>query len=276
MLKGFWYFFKWGYFKALGLNILYIDVEGAGAMYNVLGYVGLAVIFLFSNYCIYNFWNQKDKLLVFLTLLFEVIIFWIIVFILSNTSPCEACEEMIRENLILQYTGLTLCIFLFVICFNLFGIYGVIVKKYYKVQIEKDTENNKKEDNKKKIEKVAKTDNNYIQKKIIIFIAAAIIIIAVEGAALFLLGMHSGNQKRNYKLVIKKIEDENIDEQYSIKIGGSKCIVYPVLHENTDNYIVSCLYKNNGEIKVMFQYQKIISKENIETIYYDDISILNQ
>ena len=71
--------------------------------------------------------------------------------------------------------------------------------------------------------------------------------------------------------MIEVIADEEKEESYCFECGDSSCMVYPIVYEDKDCYIVSRLCKYGGIVKMDYKYQKIIKKENVETYNIDNV-----
>lgn len=259
LIRGFWYIYELGYFKSIGVNRIYIEVDNIGTLYYLVDCLGLAGIFIASNYFVRLLVTKKRIKEFILFLLFEVIIFWFITFVYSNVNAIEAITEMIKYNQQEEYFGLFINVFLIILLVNLYGFcFGILENIEQKKQT---TKYNETEGEKKEID----------IKKVALF---SVLVIMLEGFATFFIGVHAGHNQKAYKVIVENITTEDIekmDEKYVFDFDNNKVRVYPVLYENNENYIISNLCWSEKERYIETMYQKVISKEGIETIYIEDI-----
>ena len=50
--------------------------------------------------------------------------------------------------------------------------------------------------------------------------------------------------------------------------------IYPIIYENNDIYILSQLYREGQINKINYNFQKVIDKKGIETIYIQNIDLI--
>lgn len=262
-IRGHWYLYEWGYYTAIGLNRLYIDIESMGTVYYILANIGIAGLLLTSNYLVYSFWVKRQIKPIAVLGLIEFFIFGMVTLIASNTNILELIIEIIEYELYKECLELLLKICLTVIAINLYGVYWGICLKKQKKSVSEELEDNWKK---------------YITptpKNIFVFI----LIIIVEGMITFFIGTHDGHDKKDYKVIIENIslEDESkINSKYVFSSDDSKIKIYPILYENNEIYVISILCKNTDKITIETTWQKVISKEDVVTIYYKNIYSLNQ
>ncbi len=105
-----------------------------------------------------------------------------------------------------------------------------------------------------------------------------LIIFSVELFMVYCFSRSNEKDRVAYKVIIEFEEyNEKQECEYVFRNEGDKMAiqVYPVVYENGDVYILSRLYKEENETKMDYNYQRIIEKENIETIFYDNIYDIN-
>lgn len=257
LIRGFWYFYKLGFYKAIGVNEIYIEVNTMSSLYEVIGYMGIAALLIVSNYFVYILLNRK-KILNFLSFSFiETICLLGIVFESSNIQISSVIKEMLRLNQEMEYLSLIIKSFLLILLINTGGIYFTFA--------------NKKLSNR---DKINKQDIEKIKEHTAILIIGFFLILIIEGAYIFGIGMRSGNQKKDYKLIVEQIHNddlENIDNKYIFSYNNKSFKVFAVLYEDKENYVIAHLYKENGNNKINKNRQKVISKMNVETFYSENI-----
>ena len=253
-IRGFYYLYEWGYYNAIGVNRIYIDVEGLGTIYYVIANLGLAALLIISNYFTYVCWTSKKKLHIGFLLILEYIAFFGVIFASSNINFLEYFRSLFTENGQESFLLLSLKVFLIIFVFNLYGIYVGIKKK-------------------KEIQDKIPIDN--LKEAIIFFI----LVIILEGAITYFIGMSSGHDRKDYKVILENIEVEregNIEDKYVFTIENRKVRLCPILYENNEIYIISYLCRDNQKVFIDNVHQKIISKVDVETLYFENIFTFNE
>ena len=86
------------------------------------------------------------------------------------------------------------------------------------------------------------------------------------------MGYTQGGEKQNYKIVVEQASDAiGMDEKYIFNHKNSEVVVYPILYENNEIYLISKLYKDSKGNQIEFETQKVISKKEVETEYVSNI-----
>lgn len=264
ILRGFWYLYQLGYYKAIGVNRIYIEIEGIGTMYYILVYIGVAGLLIISNYFVYSFLLCKKRKYLMVLIVIEVFLFSALSIVFANVEFISILTEMIKYRQQKEFLKLIIGITLFIIFMNIYGIYfGVTSNKGKKKQFGNNSERTVYED--------IFSD----KKKAIIFI---ILIIIIEGFLIFVMGMKSGYKRNAYKVIFENMTtdyEEKIEDRYIFTMGKNKVRIYPILFENQEVYIVSYLCRNDEKIYIESTHQKMISKEGIETVYCKNIFVIN-
>lgn len=252
LVRGYWYIYEWGYFYTIGIDRIYIDVESMGVLYYVLGYLGIAGIMVASNYLFYSLCVHKRKRFIPVWALIETIVFWIIIFLSSNLKLLEVLDEIIKQGNGIDYLILTCKMMLSIMSLNIAGMYYGLVGGIGKV----------------KTKTVKSIDLKVIRQKII----ELLLIIAIEGIVFFLIGMDAGYEKRDYKLIVETLENvEAVEDKYIFELDSKDVRIYPILYEDKENFIISYLCSNENGIYIESMHQMMIAKENVETIYCENI-----
>ena len=252
LVRGFYYVYQWGGFNAFGVDRIYIDVEGMGILYNALAYLGIAILWVVSNYFTYLFWVNKKKIYVLLFWFVEVILFWAIVICTSGNNLVNVILDILKQENALGYLELTWKMMKIVIALNVYGVYvGFSWKK------EGRTEPN-----------AIKYTFQEIVKKIVVFV----IIVVVEGVATFCMGASDAKAREDYKLILENVEkNDTIEDRYLFPGEENLVRIYPVLHEDDDIYIISYLCNEESNIYIETGHQKVIAKTNVETVYCENV-----
>lgn len=125
ILRGYAYLFKWGYYQAIGVNRIYIEVESMGSLYSIIACLGIAGIFIASNWLVYLFCVNKKKLETVFLVLVETELFIMIVFVSSNVNVIDALIEMIEYKQQGKYAELLIEIILIICLINIYGFFSV-------------------------------------------------------------------------------------------------------------------------------------------------------
>lgn len=252
LVRGYWYLYQWGYFNTIGIDRIYIDVESMGVLFYILGYLGVAGIMVASNYEFYSLYVRKRKRYILVLVLIEIVCFWAIILISSNIGLFDVLNEIIKQGKGFYYLKLTGKMLITIVLLNMAGIYyglaGGIQQAKTKTKIGLDLK--------------------IIGQKML----ELLLIICIEGVVFFLIGMDVGNEKVDYKLIVETLDNVNIvEDKYIFNLNSKDVRVYPILYEDKDNFIISYLCSDENGIYIESTYQKVIAKENIETIYCENI-----
>ena len=77
-----------------------------------------------------------------------------------------------------------------------------------------------------------------------------------------------------YNVVIEETVYSDLDYVFADQ-DGNTCIIYPIIYEDKDVYIVSRIYKKDGSVEIDNGYQRIIDKDNIETYRTQNLYSIN-
>jgi hypothetical protein len=170
-------------------------------------------------------------------------------------------------------TGNNIVAILLLLAFTCFmvNIYGI------EFAIEKKLANRKKKKKESKIGKREEVDDKNLDKRSnqrMIF--AIIITVALEILLMYILGVAYENGRCSYKLVLVE-QEVTEDSKYIFRYqnGKKNYIICPIVFENNDCYILTRLYKEDGKIKIEYEYQKIIEKTDVETFDFDNVYKIN-
>jgi len=268
LIRGFWYFYKLGFYKSIGVNEIYIEVNTMSSLYEVIGYMGIAALLILSNYFVYILLIRKKIIFFILFCAIQTICLIEIVLVFSNIQISSVIKEMLILNQEMEYLKLIVKSFFNIIVINTGGIYYAFANNILYKKGKNKNLNNIDKEYIQDIEKIK--ENNHILNWIIGFF----IILLVEGGYIFGIGMISGNKKTDYKLIKEQVNTanlENYNSPYFFTYNNKSYKEYAVLFEDKENYVIAYLYKENGNKKIDKNRQKIISKINVETIYSENI-----
>lgn len=252
VLKCYKYIYQKGYNEAIGLRGISIKMNNQEAIYDLLLYLGVACIIIFINYVSYILIRVRQVKTLGLFFWAQVVF----AIILSSTGVRGGINavflEVIREKEYVKFVGLFVKTSAYVVLLNANGIIFAIYMR------NKD----------KKI--LSNSKNININKSFIWFVGLCLL---VEGAVTYFMGMSDGTNRKEYKYIVEIVADsQSSNETYKLEYGNDSIIIYPILYEDNESYIISYLCeKNNGDYYIDKNHQKIISKINVETYYTKDI-----
>lgn len=91
---------------------------------------------------------------------------------------------------------------------------------------------------------------------------------------MYLNGIICENSRTEYKVIICEVTEKS-ESKYCFSGEDKDVSIYPIVYENEDCYILSRIYNENDEIKLDYDYQQIVSKENQETYMISNIYEIN-
>ena len=99
-----------------------------------------------------------------------------------------------------------------------------------------------------------------------------LITFAVELLVIFYVANYAEENRCAYKLIVIQNTEES-ESKFDINLNKNNRTyrIYPITYENQDCYILTRLYFEHGEIKIDYDYQRIVEKDGQETIYVNNI-----
>lgn len=266
------YTFKLGVFSVYNINKSYLEINDS-FIFQFIQIIAIAIIISVVNY-IYatlitinakkSSFSVPYRIIGFILFHFvETIILLVIIYIPSGLGIINLFVSLWHSPL--KYK-IILGILLFFLC-CIINYIGTIVSFWHfkdkkNINLQKSQSNTTKNKNKKLI--------------ILIFI---LIMFSCSLIISYFLGISTEHQRTWFKVILQPVAtNDYYAKKYYLKYeSDDKCIIYPVIYENENIYIVSRLYKDeNNEIKIEKEYQKTLDKNNVENIYieniYNDIS----
>lgn len=144
--------------------------------------------------------------------------------------------------------------------YNSIGILAICSKR----KAQKD--NNKVScDDKKRVKRKNKRKESF---RLLIM---AVVMLAFVCLYIYVCGMFRENHRVTYKVILEQTEEDMTDNKIFSFENDDKYLLYIVVYENEDVYILCQLYKSEGEISIDTNYQRLVSKYDIVTYTCDDI-----
>lgn len=273
LIRGMWYFYTLGKFSVFKIDICYIEPTKDSVIYQIIQVIVCFIILAFFNKTFYLLIKEKDFskfhwkkiIIIFILYLSELIILFGGIIFFYNYNVVKVLEEFIEYPRYI-FDVFILLTLLFIL-FNSFGIAFSIKEKILNKEKNrlqtfifiKDMFNFKNIEN---IEKALK------------MILTLICIIAFELGWVFFIGIYSTSIKKDYKIISESVEyHQDNNDIYTINDDEKQLswYIYIITFENQEKYILSRLYREEDNIKIDYKYQKVIDKDNVETLYLDNI-----
>lgn len=288
LIKSFWYFYQCGIFSVYGIDKSYINTSDEKVFFQIIQLAAILIILACSNYIYYQCsiaednskfkWKRHIKKMLFF--LGECMILFVIVATDTNSS----IEEVIKEVKTYGIAEILVPLFLIYIMINIVGIEFVVEYRMMawkkKIQIwyrDKCGKNENRDKIKKGDDVITKNHNKEKNKyrKYVIMCIPVLVTLSIELFVIYFVSENNESNRVDYKVVYEEIIN-NEDSRYVFKYEKKEAIkIYPIIYENKDIYILSRLYKKGKEIKMDYEYQKVIKKENVETRRCENIYKIN-
>lgn len=296
--KSFWYFYQMGKLSIYGIDKSYISTNNENVVFQIIQLLAIVIILVCSNYLYYQF------SIVHYTGIFKVkkygkkLLLWlgeciIIILIVSTQIRYDLIEmiEEIRTYNSAEILQIIINIWITYIIVNLIGIEFAIqykVKKvmykirpivhkvqiWYKKRCIRNKNNDKVEDNKKDEKNVRKKTKREYQS-VMMACMMVLVTVSIELFFVYFISAKNESSRADYKVILEDA-DYSKNNEYVFWISENKATkIYPVVYENKNIYILSRLYNVENSVKIDYDYQKVIGKENVETQRIEDIYSIN-
>ena len=235
IIKGIWYTYMAGRFSVYKIDKCYIDMNNDSVFLQTIQLIAYLTIGIFSNYVFYKILKTKKKkirnIVIFVAI--EVVILFFIVFV-SNDFTVEQLYSQLTPGLVVTVLILYIIV---VVLINSFAINLVHSER--------------------KKEKITRTQKQNISRKNQIkdLIVAFTITLAIGFGYTYWIAETAEQHREDYKI----LELTNTDEE--------DMMLYAVVYETQDSYIVVETQIKNGKLDLNRKAQKIIEKEG-QTVYY--------
>lgn len=235
IIKGIWYTYMAGRFSVYKIDKCYIDMNNDSVFLQTIQLIAYLTIGIFSNYVFYKILKTKKKkvrnIVIFVAI--EVVILFFIAFV-SNDFTVEQLYSQLTPGLVVTVLILYIIV---VVLINSFAINLVHSER--------------------KKEKIARTQKQNISRKNQIkdLIVAFTITLAIGFGYTYWIAETAEQYREDYKI----LELTNTDEE--------DMMLYAVVYETQDSYIVVETQIKNGKLDLNRKAQKIIEKEG-QTVYY--------
>ena len=162
---------------------------------------------------------------------------------------------------------------LLAMCFNSFAPSMLLSDKLYSYRRKKQ---NLKEKN---INSTSEKGNEHFlkQNKILFYIVLITMIFCIICPALFIFGNQNELDRKNYKIILEEVDSSSPENNpFCFSVSEKSFLVFIIIYEDEDKYILSRIYKNVNGINIDYNYQKNIDKIDIKTYYIDNIKDLDE
>lgn len=301
VIKSLGYCYKLGAFSEYGIDRCYINVSEENFILQVIQIAAVAILWLLNNYIYFYLTVKKDdsrlqwkrRLEKLAYILLQIVIMMGII-IIGEGITIEALVNEMKVMSVGEWKSFIILQILLEVMMNLLGILQArLYKKYVKKKRTKRKRAKKikgeKRGKKQKDEQKKRIDDQNIKENpsdenkeeedgrwrqsfstIIILILA----FSVELGFVYYMGKQNEQTRTEYKVVIEETVYSDQDYVFADQ-DGNTCIIYPIIYEDKDVYIVSRIYKKDGSVEIDNGYQRIIDKDNIETYRTQNLYSIN-
>lgn len=266
LLKSVWYAYQSGRISVYGIDRCYINTDNESVFLQIIQMAAILTVWYCVSTIYYKIsisedesffhWKRKVKKLQFWII--EMVVLFGIILAMSGISIIDVVKE-----LTIVY-AVAYIVLMWAICLVI-NIFGIMFARDYK-----STKKKKETDEAKQVEspKVKKSKYQRMSRALI----SAVVIVAAELLLISVISYHIEYDRCAYKVIEVK-SSLNKDHKYALEYSSESPSyeLYPVVFENQECYIVSKLYQEGDEIKIDYNYQKIIPKDGVETYMFSDI-----
>lgn len=266
LLKSIWYAYQSGRMSVYGIDRCYINADNESVFLQIIQMAAILTVWYCVSITYYKIsisedesffqWKRKVKKLQFWMI--EMIVLFGIILVMSGIS----IVDVVKEITIVYAVAYIVLMWAICLVINVFGIMFARDYKNAKKKMEKDDV--------KQVE--SKTVKKSKYQRISEGLVSAVIIVAAELLLISLIS-HGIEYDRSAYKVIEVQSNLDKDNKYAFEYSSEPLSyeLYPVVFENQDCYIVSKLYQDGDDIKINYNYQKIIPKDGVETYMVSDI-----
>ncbi|MBE5952132.1 MAG: hypothetical protein E7260_11185 [Lachnospiraceae bacterium] len=297
ILKSAWYFYYLGKFAYYGIDSCYIQADDSSIFLEIIQVIAVGITWFAINYLYYTVYVKNSKMVrrsLKLLLLWgiEMVFAFAYLLVTSGIKLGDLISGATMENIIALVGGLLLVVF----AINTFALESILLRnrdkrllnrrakkeeRKLKKQgkgigallarwgLRREKRRKEKESRRESLSETRETeasdevDKKY-KEKIRSFIIIAVTV-AVELCLIFFSGFLLEASRSAYKVIVSEVEETS---------GSESDVVYVVVYETDDNYIVSRLFNESNRIDR--NYLKAISKEGVGTYKVSDISSFNE
>lgn len=260
--KSFGYFYQIGKFLPYHIDKCYVNINN-NFFFQIVQSFAIIIFFLLVNFIFIDVLTQNDQSRfhykkignILLLMIFEIVILFIFVSYKSNLNLVATLKEIKGYSFVQTLIFLILLLILFAI-FNSLGI-SILVS-------------NRKQ--------VSSTDSNAplsLSAAFKTFLIAAIIVLPFLFAFTYYLGIQEEKVRTDFKVITEEItypaDISNENYIFTDSENQTAHIFYPIVFENEDIYILCRLYQDSNSCKLDTSFQKVIEKNNVNSIYIDNI-----
>ena len=264
-IKSLWYAFCSGRFSVYNIDNCYINSNNDSILLQLGKAAIIIILCATSRYLYYRIsmgqdvskfaWKRKVKKVVFLIL--EMVTLFLFIVMKEYINIIELFKAMNAK----YFWAMFWCLGFICFMMNLLGIDYTRTKKQ-KLKQKKEIENVNDEE--------FKWEYKDSLRVIIVFVFA----IGLVAIPTYVSGSMKENSRTAYKVIICEAKEES-QSKYCFLDEDKDVNIYPIVYENEECYILSRIFKEEGKVKIDYDYQQIVPKENQETYMMSDIYKIN-
>jgi hypothetical protein len=261
------YCYQSGVFSIYSINNKYIQIDD-GFLYQMAQFLAILIIFLIINYAYLYIATSSDKSKFGFKRKLKILLFYLVeittCFFLIFISAGYGINSIITELGKTKFLEVIVIFGMMLILACTFNILGIQMVRYYKRSKKKTS----KGDNEKDDESPKSTKGNIKTTLLFTFL----ILISVMVPITYYVGIFEEHQRTNFKIIKEPITETNSGEkEYVFTSENNSYILYPIIYENQDIYIISRVFIDGNKICIDKSYQKVIDKQDVITYTVDNI-----
>lgn len=267
VVKIFEYLYQLGRFSVYGINECYIDITES-LLYQVVQLIFIFIMVMTVTAIFLVIALGKGSIMKrvcnsILLMFFEGVVFVVLICIKGNNLLGELIVEL-RECSVSQIVVMLIALFLLGLIINMLGIVMLIMHMV----------TDKPQKGKNNTEKIKKNRTQNIKATMVIFV---LILMSFISIFFYYLGIFTEHNRTKFKVIKNQVEYNEILDMGNIFQDEENKVAHEyfiVIFENQEVFIVSRLIKDGIKVKIDYNFQKIIEKNEIETYIYPDVYMI--
>lgn len=258
IIRSFGYSYQSGKLSIYNIDKSYVCIDN-NFFLQVIEFIAVGIFYCVINFIYFHVATKNEKCKFFKISFMYIceMLFVLSIAVLKTNYGINGFISELSGYSFGTWIFLIILLFIIILSFNSLGI--------QMVHFQKKREKNKNQNSYKKTKK-SKEQNSIFSLiiSVIIFLSFVLIIC-------YIWGMFEEKQRTTFKIIQEQTEDPLTDSNVFKLQDNDTYRLYAVVYENMDIYILCQLNKSENGISINTNYQKIVSKENLETNTVNDI-----
>ena len=260
IIRAFGYAYQSGKLSVYNIDKSYIALDD-NFFLQIIEFIAVGIFFIAVNYVYFCVATKKDSSKFQLkrkcrkAILYMVEILIILAFIiLQKNYSFDSFFKELRDYSFSTWIALIIMLLVLVCSINIFGI-QIVHSKYKKT----------------KNDIVNPSDKPTEANTQLRFIITMLVFLSILTMISYIGGVFEERQRTNYKIIAEQTEESMINSAVFTFHDNVNSFLYVIVYENKDVYILCQLEKSENKIIIDTNYQKIVSKDNLETYSVNNI-----